>query len=190
MLMFACAYAYVKATYSGKIPMTEDMIRDPPFRGARRVDGCFRDDDDFSGSNVHYGSSGGGGGTSGAMGVLGNGMGGNGGGSLGIGNPNQLHQQQAGAYGYGGLLDGWGGAGTSASVGGVPGSRMRLGGAGGAAAAALASTGASDMVLPGLRPGSGGVSVSTGFSTGQGTGGGAGLGLGQESPLGGGSRSM
>ena len=183
--MRVCACARLKATYRGKIPLTEDMIRDPPFRGARRVEGCFRDDDEFTGSSVHYASSGGPGGS---MGVLGNGMGGNSGGSLGISNTNQLHQQQPGPYPYGALLgdSGWGGPSSGVSGSGVSGGRMRLGGA---AQAALAAAGASDIVLPGLRPGSGGVSASQGFPTGQGTGG-AGLGLGQESPLGGGSRSM
>lgn len=195
--------------YRGNVPLTEDMIRDPPFRGARRVEGCFgRDEDDFGGgnSNVHYGGGGGGGIGRMSAGPM-NGMSGNGGGSssspavggggaLGLTNPNHLHQQ---AYPYGGVLlgdSGWAGGGAAAGAG--SGGRMRLGGAGGGGGGGgLATMGASlEMpagggvmpLLPGLRPSSmGGVIVSQGFASGQ-AGGGIGL---QDLPLGQhGSREM
>lgn len=47
----------MQATYKGKVPLSEDLIRDPPFMGGRQVHGCcVRDGED---NNIMSSSSGG-----------------------------------------------------------------------------------------------------------------------------------
>eukprot|EP00752_Nemacystus_decipiens_P007350 g6574.t1 len=164
-----------EATYRGRIPRSEDKIQEPPFRSAKRVQGCFSRNADNDGCNVSFSSGGGGGGgemdsSSGNnidMGVNELSPNTDGAGFLGLAAHNRLRQHATSPFGASELS---GGGGSSSG-----GWNLSGGGGGGGRALSLGSPPSSGVMtgrvhLGGAGPGGGGGGGGVGMLSGAGGG--------------------